>query len=491
MRIATSLNKILLLLLLASAASLSSKAQIRLAIYGGVHSANLIEKNNIPGWDTAYGKYYSPRTGLHLGVEGEIPVGHKGFYFQPGIGFSTRGKNFEKSNDTSHAVYDTLYYQTTIKLAYIDLPMYMVYKLPLSKDKKNNFFIGAGPYFSFIYSASQSEQSRTLVPNSAPSKYEYNSDNIDLQVGNAVGKFKTYDIGINLKAGFEFTNVTINGFFSHGLTNAYDPGYDAHIHHQMAGATLGIWLAKSAPAPKTVKDSDNDGTPDDQDSCITIPGIPKYHGCPIPDTDHDGIDDEHDSCKTVAGLARYHGCPIPDTDGDGVDDEHDSCKNIAGVARYHGCPIPDSDHDGVNDEEDKCPNEPGTPENNGCPVAIKEIQRKVQWLGSNVMFKTASSTLTQNSFSALNELADTLRKYPDLTLTISGFTDNTGSADYNKTLSQKRADKVKNYLVGKGIPADRITAIGYGNENPIGDNKTKSGKAANRRVQFKLDSQNR
>ncbi|HEX4851056.1 MAG TPA: outer membrane beta-barrel protein, partial [Puia sp.] len=443
MRSATSLFKFLILFFVFFTLNSSIRAQIRLAIYGGIHSANLIEKNNLPGWDTAYGRYYSSRTGVHLGIEGEIPIGNKGFYFQPALGFSTRGKNFEKTNDTSLATYDTLYYQSTLKLAYIDMPLYMTYKLPLSKDKKTSFFVGAGPYFSFIFSASQSEQSRTLIENSAPPKYEYNSDNVDILVGSAVGKFKTYDIGFNLKAGFELTNVTINGFFSRGLTNAYDAGYDAKFHHQMIGATIGIWLTKPTPKEKPVVDTDHDGTPDDQDSCVTIPGSPRWHGCPVPDTDHDGIDDEHDSCKTVAGTAAYHGCPIPDTDGDGVNDEEDSCKTVAGVARYHGCPIPDSDHDGVNDEEDKCPNEPGSPDNNGCPIIKKEIQQKVQWIGNNVMFKTSSSNLTQSSFVALKELADTLKKYPDLHLTISGYTDNTGKATYNKKLSQKRADKVK------------------------------------------------
>jgi hypothetical protein len=58
---------------------------------------------------------------------------------------------------------------------------------------------------------------------------------------------------------------------------------------------------------------------------VTVPGLAKYEGCPIPDTDKDAINDEEDKCPTVAGVARYNGCPVPDTDGDGVNDEEDKC----------------------------------------------------------------------------------------------------------------------------------------------------------------------
>ena len=81
------MNKLLPVLLLSLIGFSSLNAQIRLAIYGGLHSANVLETNNIPGWDTAVKKYYSARTGFHLGVLVEMPLGIKGLFFQPGIGY--------------------------------------------------------------------------------------------------------------------------------------------------------------------------------------------------------------------------------------------------------------------------------------------------------------------------------------------------------------------------------------------------------------------
>jgi outer membrane protein OmpA-like peptidoglycan-associated protein len=480
--------KYLSLLLLIFAAYASVHAQIRLAAYGGIHSANVIENNNIPGWDTATKPYYSPITGFHLGVLAEIPLGNKGFYFQPGIGYSSRGRQYEKFYDTSLADKDTVYLQTSLKLGYIEIPLYMTYKLPLSSNHKNNFFISAGPYFAFFYNGTMNQQSQTLIYNT--NKYQYNNDNTDLATGNATAKYKTLDIGINAKAGFELGNIMLSAYFSRGLSNFYTAPYDGSFHHQLFGATLGIWLTKPIPAPaKTVKDSDKDGIPDEQDACPLQPGTIAWHGCPVPDTDHDGIDDEHDSCKTVAGVEKYHGCPIPDSDGDGINDEEDSCKTVPGVAKYHGCPIPDTDGDGVNDEEDNCPNEPGVAENHGCPI-VKKPARKITYAGKNVQFKSSSSTLTKNSYSSLDALADTLKAYPELHLTIEGHADNTGVASQNQVLSQQRAEAVKSYLVTKGISPNKITAIGYGQERPVGDNKTIQGKAANRRVAFRLEVEN-
>jgi OOP family OmpA-OmpF porin len=178
-------------------------------------------------------------------------------------------------------------------------------------------------------------------------------------------------------------------------------------------------------------------------------------------------------------LAKYQGCPIPDTDKDGINDEEDKCPQVPGLARYQGCPIPDTDNDGINDEEDKCPTIPGIPENNGCPA--------INFKSENVQFVTGSSTLTTGAKTELNKLVKILNQdYPDIKIAIEGHTDNTGKADKNQILSEKRAESVKTYLVSKKVAAERMTTAGFGADQPIADNATAAGKAKNRRVTFKV-----
>jgi OOP family OmpA-OmpF porin len=71
-------------------------------------------------------------------------------------------------------------------------------------------------------------------------------------------------------------------------------------------------------------------------------------------------------------------------------------------------------------------------------------------------------------------------------LVIEGHTDNVGSVSFNKRLSQQRTDAVKKFFLSRDIDVSRLTAIGYGPERPIADNKTAAGRAKNRRVEFKL-----
>lgn len=102
----------------------------------------------------------------------------------------------------------------------------------------------------------------------------------------------------------------------------------------------------------------------------------------------------------------------------------------------------------------------------------------------DVKFKTNSAVLLPESNKDLVEFADVMQKHPELKAEIAGYTDSVGDATYNKRLSQKRAESVKKNLVEKqGIDAQRLTAKGYGKENPIADNKTKVGRAKNRRVE--------
>ncbi|MBL7745054.1 MAG: OmpA family protein [Chitinophagaceae bacterium] len=233
--------------------------------------------------------------------------------------------------------------------------------------------------------------------------------------------------------------------------------------------------------PKPPVDTDKDGIIDSLDKCPTVPGLKKYDGCPVPDTDKDGINDEEDKCPTVAGLARYQGCPIPDTDKDGINDEEDKCPTVPGLARYQGCPLVDTDGDTVPDEEDKCPTEKGLPENNGCPTL-----EQFKFDAGKVQFVTGSATLTKVAMAELDKGAKIMQEHPTLNVSIEGHTDNTGTPALNQKLSEKRAAAVKAYLVKKGVSADRLTTTGYGQTQPIADNKTTAGRAANRRVEFKI-----
>jgi len=253
------------------------------------------------------------------------------------------------------------------------------------------------------------------------------------------------------------------------------------------------------------KDTDGDGIKDKNDDCPNVPGLEKFNGCP--DTDGDGIKDSEDACPDVAGLAEFNGCPdtdgdgfpdkedlcptvagleqfngCPDTDGDGVMDSMDKCPNEAGPIDNEGCPVLDTDGDGIVDSMDKCPNIPGVAANDGCPMVTEEVQKQITDLARAIFFNVNKFTFTEETQVRLVKITKILDEYKTINFTVEGHTDDTGSAAYNKKLSQKRADAVRDYLVEQGFPADKITAIGYGEEKPICPTKTKKCRQANRRV---------
>ena len=107
-------------------------------------------------------------------------------------------------------------------------------------------------------------------------------------------------------------------------------------------------------------------------------------------------------------------------------------------------------------------------------------------LKSDILFDTGKADLKPAASENLNKMAGILKKYPENVLTIKGYTDSTGSAAINKTLSQKRASSVSATLVAAGVPAGSVSVIGEGPANPIGDNKTKDGRSMNRRVEIEI-----
>ena len=103
-----------------------------------------------------------------------------------------------------------------------------------------------------------------------------------------------------------------------------------------------------------------------------------------------------------------------------------------------------------------------------------------------IEFELGKAIIKKKSFPLLDKIAATFIENTGYIIEVQGHTDNIGTDEVNKRLSQKRAEAVKNYLEKKGVPADRLTAVGYGPTMPIADNKTKAGRAKNRRVEFKI-----
>ncbi len=143
-----------------------------------------------------------------------------------------------------------------------------------------------------------------------------------------------------------------------------------------------------------------------------------------------------------------------------------------------GCEM-DSDKDGVVDRLDLCPNTaPGiTVDKLGCSKNAKIVLQDIN-------FALGTAKLTDAAQKSLNGVAKILIGLPGMRLEIAGYTDNIGDSKRNQQLSQKRAQAVMDYLVKQGVPADQLSAKGFGEADPIADNTTPEGRAKNRRVEL-------
>ncbi len=257
----------------------------------------------------------------------------------------------------------------------------------------------------------------------------------------------------------------------------------------------------ASPAPLAPPaDTDGDGITDDKDKCPNeaedVDQFEDEDGCPDADNDKDGVPDVSDACplkaETKNGVDDADGCPETDDDGDGLVGSADKCPNEPedkdGFEDTDGCPDPDNDKDGVKDADDKCPAKletmNGYQDADGCPDVLPKKIQKFTGVIKGIRFVTGSARLRRSSSRVLRKVVKLMAEFPALRIAIAGHTDSRGKADMNRTLSQKRAESVKAYLVKKGVAADRLEAKGYGPDKPIGDNKRHSGRAKNRRVEF-------
>lgn len=338
----------------------------------------------------------------------------------------------------------------------------------------------------------------------------FHRKDLDLLVGNKLRDFYTAKLGLH----FTFGSTDNDDDDHDGLTNAEEKRYgtdpenpdtdgdglsdgdEVHLYrtNPLKADTDGDGLNDGAEVlnyrtDPTKYDTDGDGLSDGDEVNI-------YHTDPLKaDTDGDGLSDGDE-------VKVYHTDPLKvDTDGDGLSDWDE-------VMAYHTDPNnPDTDGDGLTDGEEihtyktdplKADTDGGSvpdgvevkrgtnPLDPRDDIAVEtfKLERGGKVLLQGINFETGSARLTQDSEGTLLKVLRSLMEHPEVSVEIAGYTDNVGSASKNATLSLKRAQAVKTWLVVNGISSSRMTTKGYGPQFPISTNTTAEGRAQNRRIEF-------
>jgi OOP family OmpA-OmpF porin len=148
----------------------------------------------------------------------------------------------------------------------------------------------------------------------------------------------------------------------------------------------------------------------------------------------------------------------------------------------------DADKDGVPDLEDDCPTVAGPISNRGCPEVTPEVIESLKIQARSVFFDTNKSTFKAGdaaTIASLDAIREILKNYPNAKFSIEGHTDSDGSNAFNQKLSEDRANAVRNAMLERGVNGNNLTAVGFGETKPIATNKTKTGKAQNRRTEVR------
>lgn len=239
-----------------------------------------------------------------------------------------------------------------------------------------------------------------------------------------------------------------------------------------------LWRCNGSPKPKPPPDpckmdKDGDLIPNCRDLCMDQKedhnGYEDTDGCPDQnrDSDKDGLPDRVDKCPFEAED------PNKFQDGDGCPDA-----------------MLDTDGDGLKDIVDRCPYKYAKTAN-GCPKKKKKytlvvLEKKRIRLKKKVYFATAKARIRLRSWPMLKQVAQVLKEHKHIYVCIEGHTDNRGGRRYNIRLSDKRAAAVRRFLNKEGISGGRMRSRGYGYKYPIDTNRSRRGRANNRRVEIRV-----
>jgi outer membrane protein OmpA-like peptidoglycan-associated protein len=443
-------KKILLLtVFLAIAATVFSQTnRVSGGIVAGANYSYINTSDEITGINYDWKWKFGPAGGIYLNISFGNTVS-----LQPSLLYSQMGARYYTTDNTGT-------FKWTQNLGYLSVPV------PLKINAGNSVAFLVGPQVDFLVGASVKDASGNKVKN------EDDFDQVDIAGTGGIQIAPNAPVSLTVRYIHGFKNLMNNASapsapneVSSTVTNAHNSGVQATLNFRLFGGKQKA-VAVTTPEVPVLVDTDGDGVYDNVDKCPNTPGVAKYDGCPVPDSDNDGVNDDEDKCPTVAGSAKYNGCPVPDSDNDGINDDNDKCPSVPGVERHQGCPVPDSDNDGINDEEDNCPGVAGTAANHGCPSIDASTQSKVDMMTKGISWTPASSyILSTTSKKALDQVANMLKADANLKATISVHTT---TADKDKSLSQNRADAIKEYLMSQDVKESQLEATGYGGEQPIG-----------------------
>ncbi|MBL7997363.1 MAG: OmpA family protein [Candidatus Kapabacteria bacterium] len=264
-------------------------------------------------------------------------------------------------------------------------------------------------------------------------------------------KLNPFNVSGDFKENAATLQFPITGGLTHNLTD--NIGLDINLG----------WMLSLTDDINPAHDGTNDG------AFLAKIGF-MYSFAPIEkDSDEDGLTDKYEMNVSKTDPNN------PDTDGDGLRDGDE-------VNIHKTDPLnKDTDDGGVDDGVEV---RAGTdPLDLSDDISSIEVGQTIQI--RNIEFETAKSDITPKSERILNTVLKILNTKPDMNLDISGHTDNTGSREFNMTLSNDRAASVKAWLVAKGVDGARLSTGGLGPDKPIATNDTPDGRRRNRRVEFR------